>query len=60
MDTILMCDEQKPLAMFPQTGKTDHFVPKILYPNGKEDKFVSGVDNTYIHTHTHSTVYIYF
>lgn len=55
-----MCDEQKPLAMFPQTGKTDHFVPKILYPNGKEDKFVSGVDNTYIYTHTHSTVYIYF
>ena len=54
-----MCSEQKPLAMFPQIGKTDHFVPKTLYPNGKEDKLslVSGVDNIYTHMHTHIQLY---
>lgn len=61
MDTILTCDEQKPLAMLPQTGKTDHFVPATLYPNGKGTNYLWSVELTILtHTHTHSTVYIYF
>lgn len=59
MDTILTCDEQKPLAMLPQTGKTDHFVPETLYPNGKGDKLslVSGADNTRTHIQLYTSIF---
>lgn len=47
--------------MLPQTGKTDHFVPATLYPNGKGTNYLWSVELTILtHTHTHSTVYIYF